>query len=77
MKEKIDRETERDLIYKYQKTRDSIYLQQLIDAHTLYVQSVANRQYNIFGKLVELEDLIQEGKIGLMEAIKKFDLSKK
>jgi RNA polymerase sigma factor (sigma-70 family) len=38
------------------------------------VQKVASKQYIKFGKIVEYEDLVQEGRIGLIKAIKKFNM---
>ena len=76
IKKYLDRDKERELIRLYQKTNDNIYLEQLIIAHTAYIQKIASKQYKKFGKIVEYQDLVQEGRIGLIKAIKKFKLDR-
>lgn len=51
-------------------------LNTLIELNTSYVCKIALSQYKKLGTTVELEDLIQEGKIGLIKAIQKFNLDK-
>lgn len=86
MKKYITREDERNFIRVYQENRDSKNaldvlkanqaLGILIEAHTAYVLKVAAQQYQKFGKVVEFDDLEQEGKIGLIKAINKFKLDR-
>jgi len=75
-KKYLDREVERELIRKYQETGESEYIEQLLIAHAAYIQKIASEQYQKFGKIVEYEDLIQEGRIGLIKAVKKFKLDR-
>ena len=75
-KKYISADEERKLIAKYKADGDQEALVTLIDAHIAYIQNVAGKQYTKFAKQVEYEDLVQEGKIGLMRAIMKFDLDK-
>jgi RNA polymerase sigma factor (sigma-70 family) len=72
----LTRDIERELIQKYQDYNDQEALNKLVQYHTPYIQKLAAKEYNKFGQIVEYEDLIQEGKIGLIKAIKKFDLKR-
>lgn len=76
-KKYLDRERERALIAKYQETNDPACLDELLAAHTAYIQKIASKAFIKFGKIVEYDDLVQEGRIGLIKAIKKFDLGHK
>jgi RNA polymerase sigma factor (sigma-70 family) len=75
-KKYLERNTERELIRQYQLTGKSEYIEQLLFAHAAYIQKIAAEQYQKFGKLVEYEDLIQEGRVGLIKAVKKFKLDR-
>ena len=76
LKKYLDRTRERELIAQYQEDNDGGALEELIEAHSAYIQKIATKEYIKFGKIVEYEDLIQEGKIGLIKAIKKFDINR-
>jgi len=76
IKKYLDRNTERELIRQYQLTGEAKYIEQLLIAHTAYIQKVASEQYQKFGKVVEYEDLVQEGRVGLIKAVKKFKLDR-
>lgn len=52
-------------------------LDELIKLNTPYIHKIALVQYKKLGQTVEIEDLVQEGKIGLIKAIQKFELDKK
>ena len=71
----LDRTRERNLIKDYQENGNSDALHELMEAHAAYVQKVATVQFKKFGKIVEYEDLLQQGKVGLLKGIRKFDLS--
>ncbi|MEA3464773.1 MAG: RNA polymerase sigma factor RpoH [Thermodesulfobacteriota bacterium] len=66
----LDRETEVELAWNYQRDNDLDAAHQLICANLRFVVKVAY-EYRAYG--LKLIDLIQEGNIGLMMAIKKFD----
>lgn len=72
----LSRELERELIRQYQEEGNQKALDALVQYHTPYIQKLAAKEFNKFGKIVEYEDLVQEGKIGLMVAIQKFDLNR-
>ena len=76
VKKYLDRETERELIKQYQLTGDSIYVEQLLICHDAYIRKIAARQYKILNHIVEYEDLVQEGRCGLIKAVKKFKLER-
>lgn len=59
-----------DLAKRYQKTQDLSAAHQLVLSHLRYVAKIA-KQYAGYG--LALSDLIQEGNIGLMKAVKRFD----
>ena len=67
---RLDREEERRLARLWRNERDFVAVQRLIMAN-LYVVAAIAREYRHFG--LPEEDLIQEGTIGLMQAIKNFD----
>ncbi|GAP66166.1 RNA polymerase sigma factor [Mizugakiibacter sediminis] len=63
-------EEERELAQRYRKSDDLAAAKQLVLSHLRFVVHVA-RGYNGYG--LQLADLIQEGNIGLMKAVKRFD----
>lgn len=63
-------EEEKSLALRYRHEGDLIAAQQLVLAHLRYVVRIA-RGYSGYG--LALNDLIQEGTIGLMKAVKRFD----
>ncbi len=63
-------EEEQDLATRFQKTGDLQAARQLVMSHLRFVVKVA-RGYNGYG--LAQNDLIQEGSIGLMKAVKRFD----
>jgi len=66
----LTREEEFKLAVKYRKYEDIQAAQELITANLRFVVKVAF-EYKSYG--VKLQDLIQEGNIGLMMAVKKFN----
>lgn len=70
---RLDRQEERALLEKAQGG-DKNAMGRLIEAHTAFVMKVSkNFTYPVW---VTMEDIRQEGIIGLMDAVKRFDLSK-
>lgn len=67
--------TNEELVKKYQETKDNRILESLIEKNIGFIYKV----YRCYGvdqlKLVEEEDMIQEGQIGLMEAAQKYDFN--
>ena len=68
----LSQEEEFELATRYKNDGDLLAAQQLVLSHLRYVVRVA-RLYNGYG--LALADLIQEGSIGLMKAVKRFDPS--
>jgi len=68
----LSAEEERALAERYQRDNDLDAARQLVMSHLRFVVRVA-RGYNGYG--LALSDLIQEGNIGLMKAVKRFDPS--
>jgi RNA polymerase sigma-32 factor len=66
----LSRDEERELAYRYQNHNDLDAARKLIMSQLRFVVHIA-RSYNGYG--LSLADLIQEGNIGLMKAVKKFD----
>lgn len=66
----LDVETEQDLALRYLEHNDLEAARWLVLAHLRFVVHVA-RGYNGYG--LPLADLIQEGNVGLMKAVKRFD----
>lgn len=66
----LSAEQERNLAHQYRQNGDLMAAQQLVLSHLRYVVRIA-RTYTGYG--LALADLIQEGTIGLMKAVKRFD----
>ena len=66
----LSREEERELAYRFQNENDLDAARKLIVSQLRFVVHIA-RTYSGYG--LPLADLIQEGNIGLMKAVKKFD----
>ena len=66
----LSREEERELAYRFQNENDLDAARKLIVSQLRFVVHIA-RTYGGYG--LPLADLIQEGNIGLMKAVKKFD----
>lgn len=66
----LDAETEQNLALRYFEQNDLEAARWLVLAHLRFVVHVA-RGYNGYG--LPLADLIQEGNVGLMKAVKRFD----
>lgn len=69
----LSKEEEYELAKNYAETGNINSAQQLVLANLRYVVSYASK---FKGYNLPLEDLIQEGNIGLMKAVKKFDYTK-
>lgn len=66
-------EEEQALAREWQNEENAIAAQKLVLSHLRFVVHIA-RSYNGYG--LQLADLIQEGNVGLMKAVKRFDPSK-
>ncbi len=68
----LSREEEVDLFHRYQSDNDLDAARAIVMSHLRYVVYVA-RSYSGYG--LPLEDLVQQGNVGLMKSVKRFDLS--
>jgi len=68
----LSAEEERELAWRFRRDSDVDAARQLVLSHLRFVVHIA-RGYNGYG--LQLGDLIQEGNIGLMKAVKRFDPS--
>jgi RNA polymerase sigma-32 factor len=66
----LSREEEHKLAMRYRKKRDLEAARKLITSNLRFVVKIAN-EYKGYG--LNLMDLIQEGNIGLMQSVKRFD----
>ena len=66
----LSRDQENDLARQYQATREMTFAHRLVSANLRFVVKIA---HEFHGYDVPLLDLVQEGNLGLMIAIKKFD----
>ncbi|MEE9542667.1 MAG: sigma-70 family RNA polymerase sigma factor [Thermodesulfobacteriota bacterium] len=66
----LSRDEERELSIHFLETKDVESAQTLVTSHLRFVIKVA-MEYRNYG--VALKDLVQEGNLGLMNAVKKFD----
>lgn len=71
----LTEEEERDLMGRYQRDNDLKCAQKLVTSHLKLVAKIA-LAYKYKGCELPLMDLISEGTIGLIEAIKKFNIDK-
>ena len=69
----LDRETELELARRWRDHGDQQAAQQLITSNLRFVVKIA-QEYRTYG--IKLADLIQEGNIGLMQAVNRFDPDK-
>ena len=70
----LSQEEERELLDRYQKNKDKEALNKLVESNLRIVVFFVKEIYDRFKKKIdiEFEDLIQEGNLGLIEAIKRF-----
>ena len=68
----LSREEEVELAQKYRSSEDLVAARQLVLSHLRFVVHIA-RSYSGYG--LPLGDLVQEGNVGLMKAVKRFDPS--
>ena len=66
----LSREEERGLAERFQHQADLVAARELVLSHLRFVVHIA-RGYNGYG--LPMGDLIQEGNVGLMKAVKRFD----
>ena len=66
----LSKEAEQNLAHKYNNEEDLQAARELVMAHLRFVIHIA-KGYTGYG--LPLEDLIQEGNVGLMKAVKRFD----
>lgn len=69
----LSEEEEKLLFLRYQKENDLEAVRKIVLSHLKYVAAIAKR-YMGYG--LPLEDLVQEGSIGLMKSVQRFDLSR-
>jgi RNA polymerase sigma-32 factor len=69
----LDRETELKLARRWLKRKDVSAAHTLVQAHLRFVVKIAN-SYRGYG--LRVADLVEEGNIGLLEAVKRFDPSR-
>src|SRR5215470_2643127 len=67
---RLDRQAELRLARRYKRTHDRAALDALIQSHLRDVVAIAS-QYRGYG--FRLADLVEEGNIGLLEAVRRFD----
>ena len=70
----LSREQEEELFHRLQNSEDVDAARKLVMSHLRFVVHIA-KSYKGYG--LPLLDIIQEGNVGLMKAVKKFDPSKK
>ena len=70
--EMLAKEQERELIKEYRETESDHAITALINAHARLINSMARKK---FGYEVSTEDLIQEGVIGFINAVRKYEVT--
>ncbi len=75
--ETIDEKSVRSLLRLYRSKKEAKLKEQIVNAYLNLVVSIARSFHNKYNDPnIEFEDLIEEGIIGLLKAIDKYDLSK-
>lgn len=69
----LTEDEERDLFIRFQQQNDLEAARKIVLSHLRFVAYIA-KSYSGYG--LPLEDLVQEGCVGLMKSVKRFDLSK-
>ena len=69
----LTEDEERDLFIRFQQQNDLQAARKIVLSHLRFVAYIA-KSYSGYG--LPLEDLVQEGSVGLMKSVKRFDLSK-
>ena len=69
----LTEDEERDLFIRFQQQNDLEAARKIVLSHLRFVAYIA-KSYSGYG--LPLEDLVQEGSVGLMKSVKRFDLSK-
>lgn len=69
----LDRATELEMAWRYRRDGDQTAAQALVESHLQFVVKVAS-QYRGYG--MQLADLVEEGNIGLLEAVRRFEPSR-
>jgi RNA polymerase sigma-32 factor len=69
----LDREAELDLAWRWRRDGDRSAANALVESHLQFVVKVAS-QYRGYG--MQLADLVEEGNIGLLEAVRRFEPSR-
>ena len=65
---------EHELVKRYQRQNDYQALEELVVAHMPWVKVRAHRMYRQFKKTVEIDDLVQQGVLGLIKGINRYDI---
>lgn len=66
-----------DMVIAYKKSQDEDLMNEIINNSILFISKIAIRRYgSVKHRLFNYDDLIQEGLLGLMRAIDKFDPKK-
>ena len=71
----LTKEEEIELVIRFNKNNDFDAYNKLVMAHAKLVLKIAFKYYRLYN--VSLFDLVQEGNLGVVMAVRKFDLSKK
>lgn len=69
----LDREAELELAWRYRREGDHAAGNALVESHLQFVVKVAS-QYRGYG--MQLADLVEEGNLGLLEAVRRFEPSR-
>ncbi|WP_235879798.1 sigma-70 family RNA polymerase sigma factor [Polyangium aurulentum] len=69
----LDREAELDLAWRWRRDGDRAAANALVESHLQFVVKVAS-QYRGYG--MQLADLVEEGNLGLLEAVRRFEPSR-
>ncbi|MDC3960193.1 sigma-70 family RNA polymerase sigma factor [Polyangium jinanense] len=69
----LDRATELELAWRYRREGDHAAANALVESHLQFVVKVAS-QYRGYG--MQLADLVEEGNLGLLEAVRRFEPSR-
>lgn len=69
----LPKERQREMLFEYARTRDSKLEARIVEANLRFVTSIILQDWRNMSLRLPLADLVQEGSLGLLHALRKFE----